>query len=30
MDRDAGMDRIRLQMATLSELGVVGPDGLTV
>lgn len=29
MDRDTSMDRIRLQMATLSELGVVGPDGLT-
>ena len=29
MDRETSMDRIRLQMATLSELGVVGPDGLT-
>ena len=30
MERDTSMDRIRLQMATLSELGVVGPDGLTL
>jgi AcrR family transcriptional regulator len=29
MDEDTSMDRIRLQMATLAELGVAGPDGLT-
>jgi AcrR family transcriptional regulator len=29
MDVDVSMDRIRLQMATLAELGVAGPDGLT-
>jgi hypothetical protein len=29
MDTDISLDRIRLQMATLTELGVVGPDGLT-
>jgi AcrR family transcriptional regulator len=30
MDVDVNMDRIRLQMATLAELGVAGPDGLTM
>jgi AcrR family transcriptional regulator len=29
METDVSADRIRLQMATLAELGVVGPDGLT-
>jgi len=29
METDISLNRIRLQMATLSELGVVGPDGLT-
>ena len=29
MDADMSMDRNRLQMATLAELGVAGPDGLT-
>jgi AcrR family transcriptional regulator len=29
MAADTSMDRIRLQMATLAELSVAGPDGLT-
>ncbi len=29
METDGSGDRIRLQMATLAELGVVGPEGLT-
>jgi AcrR family transcriptional regulator len=29
METDVGVDRIRLQTATLAELGVAGPDSLT-
>ena len=29
METDVSVDRFRLHMATLAELGVVGPDGLT-
>ena len=29
MDTETSIDRNRLQLATLAELGVVGPDGLT-
>jgi AcrR family transcriptional regulator len=29
METDVGVERIRLHMATIAELGVVGPEGLT-